>query len=228
MLRKKLFSIIKKIAISLVLVFTLVTPFYTLKAYEIPKYNIKESSIVYKKQQVLIYSTHSEEEYKDGYTVIDAGEDLAKKLEDKGYSVTHVKENFSKDYNKAYTSSREYLEGLTLDDYSLIIDLHRDATESENTTNIYDVDVARCMMVYSKASGNYDSCRNIGNSISENLLEGIKREDIAYNRGLGNFNQDLSNKSLLIEVGNNNNDMWQVKRACTHLANAIDEYLKGE
>ena len=47
MIRKKLFQIIKKIAISLVLVFTLATPFYTLKAYASEPYVLKESSINY-------------------------------------------------------------------------------------------------------------------------------------------------------------------------------------
>ena len=228
MIRKKLFSIIKKVIVGLVLVFTLVTPFYSLKAYTVPTYQIKESSIVYKKQQVLIYSTHSEEEYKDGYTIIEAGEDLAKKLEDKGYEVTHIKENFSKDYNKAYASSREYLKGLNLEEYSLIIDYHRNSLESANTANVWNVDSARAMMVYSKESINYESCKSWGNAIADNLEDGIYMRDYEYNHGINNFNSDLSSKSLLIEAGNDKNSEVEVMRLNTHIAIAIDKYFKGE
>ena len=47
MIRKKLIRLIKKITVSLVLVFTLATPFYTLKAYVPEQYVLKESSINY-------------------------------------------------------------------------------------------------------------------------------------------------------------------------------------
>ena len=47
MIRKKLIRLIKKITVSLVLVFTLATPFYALKAYVPEQYVLKESSINY-------------------------------------------------------------------------------------------------------------------------------------------------------------------------------------
>jgi hypothetical protein len=31
---------------------------------------------------------------------------------------------------------------------------------------------------------------------------------------------------LLLEAGNNNNNIWQIKRMNTHLTNAIDKYFK--
>ena len=47
MIRKKLIKIIKKITLSLVLILTLATPFYKLKAYTPMPYVLKESSISY-------------------------------------------------------------------------------------------------------------------------------------------------------------------------------------
>ena len=62
--------------------------------------------------KILIYHTHTLEEYADGTTVIDAGNDLAEKLNNLGFEVDNVVDNFSVDYNNAYASSRNYLSNI--------------------------------------------------------------------------------------------------------------------
>lgn len=223
MIKNKILKILKSFLLSALLIVTIGVP--TLAKTQMKPYVIKESSIIREQKQILIYHTHTEESYKD-FTIVEAGEDLAKKLQDKGYIVTHVKENFSKDYNKAYDNSRAYLESLDLTQYSLIIDLHRDSLESNNanTVNVWGVDVAKSMFVYSKAAATENS-KNIINTL-ENNLGNVARNTFSYNHGINCFNQDLSENSVLIEAGNNNNTKWEIKRLCTHLANSINDYLK--
>ena len=236
MKRGKLRSIIKKVLVGMILVISLVTSSFTCKVYarsEVGPYHLKESSIVYKENQnitgkrVMIYHTHTLEDFIDGTTVVDAGEDLARKLTEKGYEVIHIKENFSKNYNAAYKASGEFLQGEDLSQYDLIIDYHRNALDSANTVNVWGNDSARAMFVYSKASANYDSCRNLGNVIKDNLEDGVYMRDYEYNHGIRNFNTDLSPNMLLLEAGNNNNNIWQIKRLNTHLVNSIDKCFKG-
>ena len=222
MIKNKILKILKSFLLSALIAVTISVP--TLAAAQMTPYVVKESSINREQKKILIYHTHTEEEYKD-FTIVEAGEDLAKKLEDKGYIVDHVTENFSRDYNNAYNSSRAYLESLDLTQYSLIIDLHRDSLEIANTVNVWGVDVAKSMFVYSKATAT-ENTKNIINTL-ENNLGNVARDTFSYNHGINCFNQDLSENSVLIEAGNNNNTKWEVKRLCTHLANSIDKYLKG-
>lgn len=221
MIKKKLLKILKSFILAALVTITISIP--TIAGTQMKPYVIKESSLVREQKQILIYHTHTEEAYKD-FTIVDAGEDLAKKLEEKGYIVTHVTDNFSSDYNNAYSSSRSYLQGLDLSNYSLVIDLHRDSLETSNTVNVWGVDVAKAMFVYSKAAATENTLDTI-NSI-ENNLGNIARDTFSYNKGINYFNQDLTENSILIEAGNNNNNKWEIKRLCTHLSNSIDKYLK--
>ena len=235
MKRGKIRGIIKRVLMGMILVFSLVSSSFTCKVWanNNAPYKLQESSIVYKMEQnvtnkrVLIDHTHTLEDFIDGTTVVDAGEDLARKLTEKGYEVVHIKENFSKSYNTAYKVSGDFLLGEDLSQYDLIIDYHRNALDSANTANVWGNETAKAMFVYSKASSNYDSCKNLGKAISDNLEDGVYMRDYEYNRGIRNFNTDLSPNMLLLEAGNNNNNQWEIRRMNTHLANGIDKYFKG-
>ena len=146
------------------------SPFKT-KAYEIPRYELKESSIIYKsdevvKGRILIYHSHTSEEYVDG-TVVDVGQNLAEKLELKGYEVIHIVEKFDSDYNSSYNNSRAYLEGLELSAYDLIIDLHRDSISGRRVVNLNEVDCSVGMFVLSRNSSNYNSTLEVSNGVSK-------------------------------------------------------------
>ena len=221
---KRIVKIMRSIFIAALISVTVIVP--TAAKVNFEPYRIKESSITRVEKQILIYHTHTCEEYED-FTIVEAGEDLAKKLEDKGYKVTHVKENFSKDYNNSYNSSREYLNSIDLSNYSLIIDYHRNSLEDSNTTQIWGVDNARVMFVYSKDSLNYESSKTLGKAISDNLEGNLYMRDYEYNHGINNFNADLNENMILIESGNDKNDKWEIKRLNTHLSNSIDKALKG-
>ena len=177
--------------------------------------------------KILIYHTHTLEEYADGTTVVDAGNDLAEKLNDLGFEVDNVVDNFSVDYNNAYASSRNYLSNIDLTQYKLIIDLHRDAAGSKIVKQLEDGDYTIVKFVFSTSNNNYPEQQNLANKISANLQD-IYDEDFTYDKGILNFNQDLSNNIVLIENGFNTNTIDEVKNSNTKIANAILQIFEEE
>ena len=177
--------------------------------------------------KILIYHTHTLEEYADGTTVVDAGNDLAEKLNDLGFEVDNVVDNFSVDYNNAYASSRNYLSNIDLTQYKLVIDLHRDAAGSKIIRQLEDGDYTVVKFVFSTSNKNYPEQQNLANKISANLQD-IYDEDFIYDKGILNFNQDLSNNIVLIENGFNTNTIDEVKNSNTKIANAILQVFEEE
>ena len=177
--------------------------------------------------KILIYHTHTLEEYADGTTVVDAGNDLAEKLNDLGFEVDNVVDNFSVDYNNAYASSRNYLSNIDLTQYKLVIDLHRDAAGSKIIRQLEDGDCTVVKFVFSTSNKNYPEQQNLANKISANLQD-IYDEDFIYDKGILNFNQDLSNNIVLIENGFNTNTIDEVKNSNTKIANAILQVFEEE
>ena len=177
--------------------------------------------------KILIYHTHTLEEYADGTTVVDAGNDLAEKLNNLGFEVDNVVDNFSVDYNNAYASSRNYLSNIDLTQYKLVIDLHRDAAGSKIIRQLEDGDYTVVKFVFSTSNKNYPEQQNLANKISANLQD-IYDEDFTYDKGILNFNQDLSNNIVLIENGFNTNTIDEVKNSNTKIANAILQVFEEE
>lgn len=177
--------------------------------------------------KILIYHTHTLEEYADGTTVIDAGNDLAEKLNNLGFEVDNVVDNFSVDYNNAYASSRNYLSNIDLTQYKLIIDLHRDAAGSKIIRQLEDGDYTVVKFVFSTSNKNYPEQQNLANKISANLQD-IYDDDFIYDKGILDFNQDLSNNIVLIENGFNTNTIDEVKNSNTKIANAILQVFEEE
>ncbi|MDY3800945.1 MAG: stage II sporulation protein P [Bacilli bacterium] len=177
--------------------------------------------------KILIYHTHTLEEYADGTTVIDAGNDLAEKLNNLGFEVDNVVDNFSVDYNNAYASSRNYLSNIDLTQYKLIIDLHRDAAGSKIIRQLEDGDYTVIKFVFSTSNKNYTEQQNLANKISANLQD-IYDDDFIYDKGILDFNQDLSNNIVLIENGFNTNTIDEVKNSNTKIANAILQVFEEE
>lgn len=190
--------------------------------------------------KVYIYSTHPNESYLgekvEGYdldnNIILASIMLQEKLNSLGVE-TLVEErsvnNYLKDNNlefvDSYQATRTFLkEKLIKYDFDLIIDLHRDATTKDKTTASVDgKDYAKVMFVQNVNYKNNISLANKLNDILTTNCSTISRG--IYNKYVDNFNQDLSDKVLLIELGGNYNTMDEVINTIDVLANSIKELL---
>ena len=191
--------------------------------------------------RVYIYSTHPNESYLGekikGYdldnTVILASILLQEKLNSKGIGTIIEERNVNKyikdnnlNYNQSYQVTRKFLQDkLNNNDFDLIIDLHRDAVAKNiTTTTINNKDYAKIMFVcnvnYKQNVALANQLNNIINNKYPTLSRGI------YNKYVDNFNQDLADNVLLLELGGNYNKIDEVILTIDALADAIEELLK--
>lgn len=179
--------------------------------------------------KVYIYSTHPNEKYIDN-TISYASLILQEKLNSlqvetivEERSVVEYLEDNNLEFDDSYKATREFLsDKLKIYDFDLIIDLHRDAVNN-TTVKINNKEYAKIMFVQNV---NYKDNITLANKLNDILNEkypGITRG--IYNKYVDNFNQDLNNNVLLIELGGNTNTFEQVNNSIDALAYSIKELL---
>lgn len=179
--------------------------------------------------RVYIYSTHPNEKYIDN-TISYASLILQEKLNSlqvetivEERSVVDYLEDNNLEFDYSYKATREFLsDKLKTYDFDLIIDLHRDAVNN-TTVKINNKEYAKIMFVQNV---NYKDNITLANKLNDILNEkypGITRG--IYNKYVDNFNQDLNNNVLLIELGGNTNTFEQVNNSIDALAYSIKELL---
>lgn len=217
-----------------------------IKAAMNEKFKIKGNN---KKPQILIYHTHSQEEFSnsngnESTTIIGVGDRLARILEDQfGYNVIHDKSAYDivdgkLDRNEAYDQSRAGVKKI-LDKYpsiSLILDIHRDGV-NENTRLVTEINGKKTAQVMFfngmsrfKTTGNIDYLYNpyLYENLALSLQMKVNAE--AYYPGFARhnyvnaykYNLDLCKQSMLIEVGAQTNTYQEVRNAAEPLARLID------
>lgn len=203
--------------------------------------NLKKTLDV-SKPEVLIYHTHSSEQYlpktkdcdDEAYSVIGVGNELEKELEAYGISVAHDKTmHSSKSYDDSYSRSGETVDKYIKQygkDFKFVIDLHRDATPDNSSvlTTLNGEKVSRIMFVNTKNSQYYDHNAEVVNSmreISNKLFPGFLRGIHTYNRGKNAFNQNKSPNSILIEVGSQQNTIEESKSSAKYIARILAEQI---
>ena len=211
MIRKKLIKIIKKITLSLVLVLTLATPFYKLKAYTPMPYVLKESSISYNvsNKKILLDLAHHDTIRDEGcsfgeYNEREISENITLKvkeiLESKGITIelTRGKDDVISIADRIVLANSN--------DYDYYISIHVNSSESEN-----------------KGTG-IEAFSNNCWSLSNSVLKELENEFNYENRGifLSNFyNKRINTKSTILEIGFLNNE-----RDRNYLINQQDRYAE--
>ena len=185
--------------------------------------NKEEEVTVTGDPQVIIYHTHSTESYmpydesnyhreEEEGTVRDVGNVLEKELKKKGINVIHDKTLHDRpSYNESYNRSLETIQTLTkkYPTAKYVIDLHRDAAAASATEGKYiEIDgkrVAKFSMVVGKQNDNYTELYAFAKKISEKsekLYKGYGGAIIEQNY---KYNEFVSDRALLLEIGNNKN-----------------------
>lgn len=196
------------------------------------------------KPRVLIYHTHATESYlpssqgnyhvvQEENTVRDAGNVLAGVLEENGIGVIHDKTlHDNPSYDASYSRSFETVKAL-LKKYptiECIIDLHRDATPAETAGPVQRVGGKNCAVYSYVLSNTTDTCDE--NRAFLGKLNAVAQKN--YEGYTGNvlerpywYNQELSGKSILIEMGNNRNNIREVRRCAEIFGHILSEALKS-
>lgn len=202
--------------------------------------------------QILIYHTHSQEGYSDSVpgdtatSIMGVGERLTGILtEEYGYKVLHHLGQYdTESRNDSYAEALTDLERI-LQEYpsiEVMIDLHRDEMP-ESTRLVMDLDgkpTARFMffngLSRTKKTGNIAYLYN--ENLEANLAFSFQMQlkAMEYYPGLTRriylkgyrYNLHLRPRSLLVELGAQNNTVEEAMNACGPLAHVIDLVLSGE
>ena len=166
-----------------------------------------------------------------------------------GYNVIHCMESFDYvdgvlDRSKAYTYARTSLEQILADNPTIqvVLDIHRDGV-GENTHLVTEVNGKQTSQIMffngvsrTRAGGDIDYLynkykkQNLAMSLQMKLLAeeyfpGFTRRNYidAYQ-----YNLDLRERSMLIEVGAQTNSLSEAKNAMEPLAALLDRLLSGD
>lgn len=207
------------------------------------------------KPQILIYHTHGASEAfvapgkrRSERSVISVGELLAEYLRKEGYVVLHDttpydrihgKIDRNKAYNQAYKGVTRYLNRYP--SLQVLIDLHRDGVgQNVHRTTVIDGKSTAQVMFFNGLSrntkGNIASLKN--KNLKDNLAFSLQMrikcmeqyDDFAkpvYLKGY-RYNLHLRKRSLLIELGNENNTLQEACNAMEPLAGVLDQVLSGK
>ena len=199
------------------------------------------------KPLVYIYNTHESETYDSSflnaynisYNVKIASYILRDYLRENGIPSyvepesmsSYLKENGLL-YKDSYEASRYYIKKRKEEYPSILvtIDLHRDSVGAEATTAFIDgKNYAKVMFVvglkYEQYATRLAFAEKIENMLDERISRGILKKEGAGVNGI--YNQDLTEKSLLLEVGGIDNNIDEVNNTMKVVARAIFEYMKG-
>ncbi len=184
---------------------------------------------------VYIYNTHQVEGYVGGQSVMDAAAILGNALEEKGIHVVLENADFNAylksqglNYNQSYQASYVYLNDALVNygGFDLIIDLHRDAIPREASYMEADgKQYAKMMMVIGGLSDHAETIKKESSTLSDiidNKVHGIMRSPMereAY------YNQQVSERMMLIECGGDVNPFEEVRNSMEVLAEGIYDYL---
>lgn len=201
--------------------------------------------------QIFVYHTHTTESFlknmgemnnksipsrtaDNRYNVVRVGDALISNLKKFNINVLHNTTVHDKDYNSSYVKSLSTLTNY-VDKYpslKMTIDLHRDAAGDSKLRVVKKVngkDVAQIMFVVgtdsklanSKWRDNLKLALKIQSRLNEIAPGLAKPTYISKNR----YNQQLTNGSVIIEIGGDGNVIDECVRSTTYLAQAINDVI---
>ena len=206
------------------------------------------------KKQILIYHTHgASEQFQNSRknvvedTVVGVGTELAKELEKRGYDVYHDTKQYDRingriDRSLAYNESLAGIQKIREEnpDIKVMIDLHRDSVgKGKHTYTTIQGKKCAIVMFFNGMSRNrsgdisYLYNPNLQGNLAFSLQ--LKCKAMEYYDGFTKpiylkgyrYNLHLEPRSLLIELGNENNTVEEAKNAAVPLADVLDKVLSG-
>ncbi len=230
---------------------TILSDSFTFKEEKNPTDSVEVNNNLDKEASVYIYNTHETESYDDKYlevynikpTVNTMSHILKDYLNDLGVnvlienrSVSSILKKNKWSYKYSYEASKELITSVINENKNLklVIDLHRDSAPLSKTKMTKDnTDYARILFVIGAEHPNYKENNEIAKTLStllEKEVEGISRGiSLKSGRGVnGIYNQDLTNKSVLIELGGQYNEIEELNNSLKVLSRVILKYLEGE
>lgn len=187
------------------------------------------------RKSIAMYHTHSDESYvpTDGAASIYAnggifkvGDAFTTRLKSLGFDVDHSRRPHDPHDANAYMRSRRTAVQLLQQRPMALIDVHRDATPPNvYSTNVEGKPITRVKIVVGRSNPRFASNLQFAKQVKAALdktqpgvLQGILLTT-------GNFNQDLSPRALLVEVGAHTNSRYAAQRGIALFADSLPKVL---
>ena len=199
--------------------------------------------------QILLYHTHSKESFADSVPgdenggIVGAGEYLAQLLrEEYGYNVIHDTGCYDEDRAYAYNNSLPAIETILQENPSIeaVIDLHRDEMPADRrlVMELQGRPTAQFMFFNGLCRTKKGEIAQLENPyLADNLALSFQMQAACneYYPGIARriylkayrYNMHLCPKSLLIELGAQNNAEEEIHNACDVLAHVLDLVFGG-
>lgn len=194
--------------------------------------------------KVIIYHTHSTESYmpykesnyhreKEEGTVRDVGNVLEKELEKKGINVIHDKTihdrpSYNESYGRSLSTIKTLMKKYPTAEY--VIDLHRDAAPSSakegKILKIGERRVAKFSLVVGRGNENYVELYGFAKKVSQTAEKQHKGFGGPIIEKEYRYNGFVSNKAILLEVGNNKNTIEECRATAEHFAEVMEIVIK--
>lgn len=195
---------------------------------------------------VIIYHTHATEAYRpisagnfrtleEENSVRDVGNVLANALEAQGISVIHNKTlHDAESYNQSYSRSLETIQSLLAKYPSVkyVIDVHRDAAAYTGnvgkTVDIKGETASTFSLVVGQGNENAAALNAFAAKVcnqAEDMFPGFGGKIISKSY---KFNQYVADQYLLLEVGNNENNIREARVCAKYFAQVLAELIKED
>ncbi|HBT20519.1 MAG TPA: stage II sporulation protein P [Peptococcaceae bacterium] len=185
---------------------------------------------------VAVYHTHSDESYipTDGTQsipgsggIFKVGEIFAEKLRSLGMEVIHDRRSHEPHDANAYRRSRRTSTRLLQKNPAAIIDIHRDGVPDPDfyIDNVAGQEVSKIRLVIGRQNpnmqANFDFAKRLKGYLDEKYPGLVKGIYLAK----GNYNQDLSPRSILVEAGTHTISRERAQRGIALFAEALPPVL---
>lgn len=189
-----------------------------------------------KQNLVAIYHTHSAESYvpTDGTDslpgrggIFKVGDSAAGQLETKGTKVDHSKRSHEPRDANAYRRSRRTAVELLKSGPAAIIDVHRDGIPDADfyEANISGNNATQIRLVVGRQNQNMQANLDFAKQVKAGMDQMYPGLIKSIFMAKGNYNQDLSPRSMLIEVGTHTNSRLQAETGAKLFADALPSIL---
>lgn len=190
------------------------------------------------KTKVAIYHTHNDESYNptDGTEskrgrggIVDVGDILQKKLQSMGIDAVHDTSSHEPHDPNAYYRSRRTATRLLKQGPNLLIDVHRDAVPPQvYRTTVKGTEVTKVKLVVARQNTNMSSNLEFAKRLKAHMDQTVPGLSGGIFMGKGNYNQDLSPRAILVEVGSNTNSKGEAEKGIAMFAQTLAPVLGVE
>ena len=187
--------------------------------------------------KLAVYHSHGAEAYEpsdgedfieEGGGIIKVGKRFAHALEEEGFEVIHSTKTHVPHDAGAYARSRRTKEELIKEDPGALFDVHRDAVPAEEyLEEVEGEEMVQVLLVVGRQNQNVSNNMQFAEELKATADEKYPGLVKGILKAQGSYNQDLSPRSILLEIGGNENKREDAEDSAEVFAGVVGGYVGG-